>query len=197
MLIPEFKSHGIVIVAEEKPEVYWERSEGKVDPECVGPQGHVNILNGLRGRAKELYLRVARKEEKRVKVMSPPKDMELFKEACVVIESRNTRGKAVGLKDMDGNAIKLMTFQERLLVDQFGRVRHEKGSVKKVYAYGSCSYSSDLVEMSSRRERSRKVGESSLSYQECCKVEYITRGMKLIEESMKNREEGLIQSWFD
>jgi len=87
---------------------------------------------------------------------------------------------------MDGNLIKPMMMHGVYLLDQYGRLKHERGSIKNLYAFGSCSYPSDLVECSTKQEKAS--GESSLGYQETCKIEYIQRGLKLMEEAFRNRD---------
>ena len=71
---------------------------------------------------------------------------DIVKDANVVIESRGWKSKITPIKDMDGNTIKPLTVQGVYLLDQYGRLRHEKGSIKNLYAFGSNSYPSDLIE---------------------------------------------------
>jgi hypothetical protein len=62
----------------------------------------------------------------------------LLKEAVAVVYGESLNTRSIPIFDTDGNKLNPLTNSGVFSLDQNGRVRVEKGSIRNLYAFGSC-----------------------------------------------------------
>ncbi|CAD8212458.1 unnamed protein product [Paramecium pentaurelia] len=175
--LPEYKKGELKIHFSKPPRPYFNNHQNDyitIPQSQINKMGEANYLTGLRGKSKILFLKMLATQETRVSLSQNEPNSNQF------IDGKECKCNQIEIKDTDGNLVEFQYSFGLYQLDDKGRLKTQKGSLRNLYCYGSNCITQEQLERGCQDE----YGDCSIGFDE----------YDLFFLNIKNE---IITQWFD